>query len=70
MLKVLKWFALIFIIAIVGMIGAYYLAKKYEAPVTEYIVKRINERLNAPVHSFRYQLFVPRTISISLPGDG
>ena len=50
MLKVLKWFALIFIIAIVGMIGAYYLAKKYEAPVTEYIVKRINERLNAPVH--------------------
>lgn len=32
------------------MVGAYFLAKKYEEPVRNYIVGEVNKRLDAPVH--------------------
>lgn len=50
MLKFLKWFLVVIALVIGGMVGAYYLAKKYEEPVRNYIVREVNKRLNAPVH--------------------
>ena len=50
MRKFLAWFFGICIALIVFAIGAYYLAKKYEDPVRDYILKEVNKRLQSPVH--------------------
>lgn len=38
------------VVPVVLVIGAYFLAKKYEEPVRNYIVKEVNKRLDAPIH--------------------
>ncbi len=50
MRKFLYWCLALVLLGVGGMIGAYYLAKKYEEPVRNYIVGEVNKRLNAPVH--------------------
>ena len=50
MRKFLAWFFGICISIVVFAIGAYYLAKKYEEPVRNYILKEVNKRLQSPVH--------------------
>ena len=50
MRKFIYWFFGLSVIGILGIIAAYFLAKKYEEPVRNYIVSEVNKRLNAPVH--------------------
>jgi len=50
MRKFLTWFFGICFALIASAIGAYYLAKEYEEPVRNYIVKEVNKRLQSPVH--------------------
>lgn len=50
MRKFLIWFFGIGFGLCLGAVGAYYLAKKYEVPVRNYIVKEVNKRLQSPVH--------------------
>lgn len=50
MRKFLAWFFGVCFAMIALAIGAYYLAKKYEVPVRNYIVKEVNKRLQSPVH--------------------
>jgi uncharacterized protein involved in outer membrane biogenesis len=50
MRKFILWFFGIAIVLVLGMITAYLLAKRFEEPVRNYIVKQVNTRLKAPVH--------------------
>lgn len=50
MRKFLAWFFGICFALIASAVGAYYLAKKYEEPVRNYIVKEVNKRLQSPVY--------------------
>lgn len=50
MRKFLIWFVILLFGAVLGAVGAYYLAKKYEEPVREYIVGEVNKRLASEVH--------------------
>ncbi len=50
MRKFLIWFFGLTIALILGAVGAYFLAKKYEEPVRNYIVGEVNKRLQSPVH--------------------
>jgi hypothetical protein len=50
MRKFIYWFFGLTVLGMLGIVGAYYLAKKYEEPVRNYIVNEVNKRLNAPVH--------------------
>lgn len=50
MRRVVKWFfGVVFLFAAL-VAGAYFLAKKYEEPVRNYIVGEVNKRLQAPMH--------------------
>ncbi|MCO4807196.1 MAG: hypothetical protein KC456_11445 [Flavobacteriales bacterium] len=50
MRKLLIWILALLILFVMAMVAAYYLAKKYEEPVRNYIVSEVNKRLDAPVH--------------------
>ncbi len=50
MRKFITWFFGLTALLILGAVGAYYLAKKYEEPVRNYIVGEVNKRLQSPVH--------------------
>lgn len=50
MRKFIIWFFGVIVVLILGAVGAYYLAKKYEEPVRNYIVGEVNKRLQSPVH--------------------
>jgi hypothetical protein len=50
MRKFLTWLLMVVLVSVSGAIGAYYLAKKYEEPVRNYIVGEVNKRLMSPVH--------------------
>ncbi|MEZ4721969.1 MAG: AsmA-like C-terminal region-containing protein [Flavobacteriales bacterium] len=50
MQRVLTWFLILIILGVAFVTGAYFLAKKYEEPVRNYIISEVNKRLNAPVH--------------------
>ena len=50
MRRVVIWFFSLFLFFGGLVIGAYFLAKKYEEPVRNYIVGEVNKRLDAPVH--------------------
>jgi hypothetical protein len=50
MRKLFFWFIALLIIFVMALVAAYYLAKKYEEPVRNYIVSEVNKRLDAPVH--------------------
>ncbi len=50
MRKFILWFFGIIIALILGAVGAYFLAKKYEEPVRNYVVGEVNKRLQSPVH--------------------
>ncbi|MEX2597271.1 MAG: AsmA-like C-terminal region-containing protein [Salibacteraceae bacterium] len=50
MRNVILWFFGVAIALVIGAMAAYLLAKHYEEPVRNYIVKRVNQRLQSPVH--------------------
>ena len=50
MRKFLIWISAIFCLALLGATGAYFLAKKFEEPVRNYIISQVNTRLRSPVH--------------------
>jgi len=50
MQKVLKWFVGIMLSLVLLILAAFFLAKKYEEPVRNYIVKEVNKRLESDFH--------------------
>lgn len=50
MRRVVKWLLWLAVVPVLLLTAAYFLAKKYEEPVRNYIVKEVNKRLDAPVH--------------------
>jgi hypothetical protein len=50
MRSIFKWVVIVLALAMGTIIGAYFLAKKYEEPVRNYIVGEVNKRLASPVH--------------------
>jgi len=50
MRKFFTWFLILIVLGVGGLTGAYFLAKKYEEPVRNYIVGEVNKRLQSPVH--------------------